>query len=460
MFKSIRTRTIVIFTLLVIACTAGLGGYLIRSMSTGQSTAEPINILVMGALVSGILAILLALWSSGLVTRPIQKLTWSARQISEGHFEQEIATTSEDETGRLAAAFKHMADRLEETVSLITTERDRLAVILSQMGDAIFIIDGQNKILMTNPAAEKIFQIAQAKILEHSFIEAVRDYELSHIVEQTMSSGKQQSGFVESRPTKQFLGIIATPLPSANEYLIIIQDLTKLRRLETVRRDFVANVSHELRTPITALKALSETLSEGAIEDKAVARDFLQKINVEVDKLSQMVQELMELSQIESGQAPVKKSLIDIGEVIGRAVNRLKPLSERANVRLETGVSPGIAGVAADAERIEQVLINLIHNAIKFTPPTGRILITATQEEKKVIVAVADTGIGISEEDLPRMFERFYKTDKSRTTGGTGLGLINSQTYRSGPRRANTAGEPGRQRIHFQLQSSSSIECC
>jgi two-component system phosphate regulon sensor histidine kinase PhoR len=201
------------------------------------------------------------------------------------------------------------------------------------------------------------------------------------------------------------------------------QDLTRLRRLETVRRDFVANVSHELRTPIAAIRALAETLTEGAIEDKDVARDFLHKINNEVDKLSQMVKELVELSQIESGQTTLNKSLNNIGGPIAQTVNRLKPLAERAGLILKMEINPDLPQVMIDKDRIEQVLVNLVHNAIKFTHPMGRITISASQQNHYVIVSVIVTGIGISEDDLPRIFERFFKTDRSRRSGGTGLGL-------------------------------------
>jgi two-component system phosphate regulon sensor histidine kinase PhoR len=423
MLNGIRSRTIFFFLIVVLVSSAGLSGYIIHAADTGDTIPELIRIATFGTLFCLAAAVLLAFWLSSLFRGPIHKLSQAARQISHGNYKQEIEIYSEDEIGDLAAIFQHMANQLKDNVAEITADRDRLAVVLAQMGDAIFIVNRQSKILMTNPAAERIFQTPQATLLERTFIEAVHDYEIDNILQQAMTTRKQQTGFIESRPTKQFLGVIATPLPARSDYLVIVQDLTNLRRLETVRRDFVANVSHELRTPIASLKALSETLIEGALDDRNVASEFLKKINVEVDKLSQMVQELVQLSQIESGQTALKKSPTPIGEVIGSAINRLQPLAERAGLSLKMEVSTDLPPVTIDKERIEQVLVNLIHNAIKFTPSGGSVRVTAVKAGGKIEVAVEDNGIGISQDDLPRMFERFYKTDKSRTSGGTGLGL-------------------------------------
>jgi len=217
--------------------------------------------------------------------------------------------------------------------------------------------------------------------------------------------------------------VVATPLSGDGGCLAHIQDLTELRRLEMIRQDFISNISHELRTPIASVKALAETLNEGAVEDPSVAKDFLSRINAEADKLAQMVQELGELSRIESGEAPLQIRSINIAEAIGHAVDRLRAQADRAELKLDIDSPPTLPEVLADEARVEQVLVNLIHNAIKFTPSGGRISISAKAKDNDIMVSVADTGIGIPPDDLPRIFERFYKADKSRTGGGTGLGL-------------------------------------
>ncbi len=381
------------------------------------------RIIIIGAVIAAVIAILLAFQILRITTEPIKKLTQLSLKMAQGGLDQEIQITSRDEVGELAGAFNQMAARIRETVALITNERDRMATILSTMGDAIFIVDSDSRITTMNKAAESIFQISEEKAKGRTFIEVVRDHELNKVLQSCQSTKKQQTGFVELKPKKQFLGIASTPLPGEANCLILIQDLTELRRLETVRQDFISNISHELRTPISSVKALAETLSEGAIEDTTVAKDFLNRINAEADKLAQMVQELGKLSRIESGEAPLQKKLFEIVQPIEHAVERLRAQAERSGLNIETNIPSGLPQVLADESRVEQVLVNIIHNAIKFTPGGGRIKVSAEVKEDNLVVSVADTGIGIPADDLPRIFERFYKADKSRSGGGTGLGL-------------------------------------
>jgi two-component system phosphate regulon sensor histidine kinase PhoR len=389
-----------------------------------DKSLEHINrIIIIGAAVAAIIAILLAFQILRVTTQPIKRLTELSQKMAKGEFDQEIQITSEDEVGELARAFNQMTARLKETVALITNERDRMATILSTMGDAIFIVDSDSRITTMNKAAERIFQISEEKAKGRTFIEVVRDHELNKVLQSCQSTKKQQTSFVELKPKKQFLGIASTPLSKEANCLILIQDLTELRRLETVRQDFISNISHELRTPIASVKALAETLSEGAIEDPSIAKDFLNRINAEADKLAQMVQELGDLSRIESGESPLVKKPLNIAQPIEHAIERLRAQAERSGLVLETNIPSGLPQVLADESRVEQVLVNIIHNAIKFTPAGGRIKVSAEVKENNLVVSVADTGIGIPADDLPRIFERFYKADKSRASGGTGLGL-------------------------------------
>jgi two-component system phosphate regulon sensor histidine kinase PhoR len=223
----------------------------------------------------------------------------------------------------------------------------------------------------------------------------------------------------------QFLQVVAMPLKISQpgSTLMLFQDLTQLRRLETVRRDFISNVSHELRTPLASLKALAETLQEGALEDPPAASRFILRMETEIDNLTQLVNELLELSRIESGKLSLSFHRIQPCELLKPALERMSLQAERAGLELSLECPDELPPVFADPNRISQVMINLVHNAIKFTPPGGRITVSAYQDINNIVFFVRDTGVGIARKDLGRIFERFYKADQARTGGGTGLGL-------------------------------------
>jgi two-component system phosphate regulon sensor histidine kinase PhoR len=241
---------------------------------------------------------------------------------------------------------------------------------------------------------------------------------------------------------------------TGQQVVLVLQDVTELRRAETVRREFVANVSHELRTPVACLKALVETLEDGALEAPEAAREFLDRMQVEVDDLAQLVEELLELSRIESGRVSLDLQPVDIAPMVAAAAERLRPHAERQGLTLTLDLPTGLPTALADPERIHQVITNLVHNAVKFTPPGGRVTVTAEQRDGEVTVHVVDNGVGIPSEALPRLFERFYKVDKARAGGGTGLGLAIAKhlvQVHSGRIWAESAGEGQGARFSFAL---------
>jgi two-component system phosphate regulon sensor histidine kinase PhoR len=252
-----------------------------------------------------------------------------------------------------------------------------------------------------------------------------RDHRIIALWQQCREQGGERIEPVEVDRQGPFLQAIVAPLQDAEPRacLVILQDLTQVRRLETVRRDFISNISHELRTPLASLRALADTLRDGALEDPPAARRFLDRMETEVDALTQMVQELLELSRIESGQVPFRLAPVAVADVVLAPVERLRPQAERFVLRLAVDLPPDLPPVLADAERIQQVVTNLVHNAIKFTPSGGEVTVSAAAGEGEVVVSVHDTGVGIPADDLPRIFERFYKADQARSGGGTGLGL-------------------------------------
>ncbi len=376
-------------------------------------------------LITTVVTIALAVFLTGLTTRPLRRLTETVLGMSAIDPDNAFEITHLDEVARLEHAFTRLANQLQTQITELSAERGKLQAVLTSMTDGVFIIDPAGIIQLSNQAALKIFNSSDSSAVGLSLIEFVRHHLLVELWRKCKLTGEQQITTLETSPDHLFIQAIATPLTQSTTgaILLIIQDLTRIRRLEIVRRDFVSNVSHELRTPLASLKALTETLQEGALEDPPAARRFLLRMENEIDNLTQLVQELLELSRIESGKVPLKQSSIDPCELVSPAVERMMVQAERAGVRLSLDCPADLPRVNADQNRMQQVLVNLIHNAIKFTLPGGEITITAHTDNKMVVFAVRDSGVGIAPEALPRIFERFYKADRSRSGGGTGLGL-------------------------------------
>jgi two-component system phosphate regulon sensor histidine kinase PhoR len=303
----------------------------------------------------------------------------------------------------------------------LNADNARLATVLEQLTDGVIIVDANGLIQFANPAAQKLFETSNA--LGHSVTEVLRNHQLVDAWRRCQQTNEMQSESVELPARHQFLQLIAIPDTHASGSLILVQDLTRVRRLETVRRDFISNISHELRTPLASLKALTETLQNGALADPDAGPRFLGRINAEVDALTQMAQELLDLSRIESGQVELILAPLAPKSLVNSAADRMRMQAERAGLKLSIKYGDDLPNIRADKSRLEQVLVNLIHNAVKFTKPGGEISLAAESTISGVRFAVRDSGVGIPAESLTRIFERFYRVDKSRTGSGTGLGL-------------------------------------
>ena len=321
----------------------------------------------------------------------------------------------------LSNAVKALALGLQSRTSSLEAERARLAAVLDKMTDGVLIVDGGGRIQFANPAAGRLFEVGSAA--GRTVAQVVRHHQLIEAWQRARETGESQEESLELPVRRQFLQLVILPDRSTGGSLLLVQDLTRLRRLEAVRRDFISNVSHELRTPLASLKALTETLRDGALEDPSAARRFLGRIETEVDALTQMAHELLELSRIESGQVPLELKKVKPSKLVHSAAERMRAQAERAGLTLRVEVPGGLAEVRVDGPRLEQVLVNLVHNAVKFTPPGGEVVVSTKSEGNTVQFSVRDSGVGIPEDDLPRIFERFYKADRARSGGGTGLGL-------------------------------------
>ncbi|MBN2118440.1 MAG: PAS domain-containing protein [Anaerolineales bacterium] len=368
------------------------------------------------AFIFAIILLLLAAWYAWRYYRLRQGVNEYASRVQGREIDTNIR-----ELENLSGAVTSLLSTFNLQRSTLESERSRLATVLDQITDGVLIADEVGLIQFANPAAGRLFQFGDP--IHHSITEVVRNHQLVEAWRRCQQTRQMQSESVELPTRHQYLQLVVIPDKHSSGSLLLAQDLTRLRRLETVRRDFVSNLSHELRTPLASLKALAETLQEGALEDPPAARRFVDQIQIEVDALTQMANELLELSRIESGRFALDRSPVAASDLLLSASRRMQVQAERANIALRVECADDLPEVQVDSQRLEQVLVNLIHNAVKFTRPGGEVVLLAAAADSGVRFAVRDTGIGIPAEEVSRIFERFYRVDKSRAGSGTGLGL-------------------------------------
>lgn len=390
-----------------------------------ESSISSVTITIAWAMaIATLLVVITTAVIARMITRPVRQITKAAEGITSGKLDQRIQIKTNDEIGRLGYVFNEMSLNLKNTMATLVDERNMLAIVLSSLSDGVVMTDPEGSIMLANPAAERLFNLNEARMKGKPLIEVIHDHEIEEVLKNCLQTSREQAAQVDSL-TGRFLRIIAVPLVAGklSGALLLFQDLTEMRSLQTMRREFVGNISHELRTPLAAIKAIVETLQDGAIDDKQAAIDFLKKVDIEVGEMTQMVTELIELSRIETGGVKLKLEPVNLNILTKEVITRLSPQAERQKVALLTELPPDPPLVQADKERIQQVILNIVHNAIKFTPSGGKVTISTKRSGESVITQVSDTGIGITKEDLPHIFERFFKADKSRSSSGTGLGL-------------------------------------
>ena len=358
------------------------------------------------------------------VSESARLVVGAAREIAQGDVPIRLETGSEDELGSVIAEFNRMASSLEIRVAEASQERNRLMAVINSSVDAIVAVDGANNVTFANAAVAAMLDRDPANVVGHPFAFLMSHPEVIMGLRESRDAGLRSSHVVEL-PSRKVLRAIITPIVGGGAWssLVVFHDLTDQKRVEQVRRDFVANVSHELRTPLAAVKSVIETLDAGAVDDPAVAREFLGRADGEVDRLVQMVEELLELSRIESGELPLSHDPVDMAGAIASAVDRLRPQAERLGLSLAMEIGAGVPPVAGDRVSLERAVVNLVQNAIKFTPEGGAITVRLEPDDGGAAVSVRDNGVGIEPEDIPRVFERFFKADRARRAGGTGIGL-------------------------------------
>lgn len=392
--------------------------------------------LVLG--VAFLVALTLSVWLAHSITKPLSDIASAARQLSAGNQAFHVRTTAQDEVGLLASTLNHMAAQLHAKIDELSEDRAQLLAVLTSMVEGVMVLDSRGHVLQINPALERMFGISRLEARGRACAELFRHQQLNDLVTTILRSRTHHQDEIVLPLSGRCLQIEASPAGGEREneasVVLVLHDITELRRLEKIRKDFVANVSHELRTPLTSIKGYVEALLDGAKDDPAASVKFLEIIHKQSDRLNLIIEDLLELSKIESGGVSLKEEPLELHSVIERTLSIIKPIADKNRHRLVTVMDSTLPPVVGDEGRLVQVLTNLLDNAIKYTPAGGTITVgaklalsigNAEPPARAVDLSVADTGIGIPEEDRPRVFERFYRVDKarSRELGGTGLGL-------------------------------------
>jgi two-component system phosphate regulon sensor histidine kinase PhoR len=372
------------------------------------------------------------------LTRPLSEMATVARQLAQGALGRRIQTRSRNEVGILAETLNQMADQLETKIREVSEDRAQLLAILGSMVEGIMVLDARGRILQVNRALERMFALRSDDVKGHLHSEVIRHHELNALTSRVLEMREGMSGEIQLDPSRRALRVEASTVSGGVEdnkacIVLVFYDVTALRRLEQVRKDFVANVSHELRTPLTSIKGYVEALLDGGKDDPTEAVHYLDVILKQSDRLNLLLEDLLQLSQIESGQVAFKRDPVRLQAVAERTLALIQPLADKKGHTLTVSFPHNLPPVIGDEGRLVQVLTNLLDNAVKYTPSRGSISVTARYLPPEVGGAangmvellVVDTGLGIPESDRPRVFERFYRVDKarSRELGGTGLGL-------------------------------------
>ena len=420
MTLSIRWK-IALGTILTVACSLAVAG-----VAVGHS-------LTLALVAAFLVAVTLSVWLAHSITAPLSDLNHAAQQLAAGQQTTAMKAAVHGEIGLLASTLTDAADRLHAQIDTLSEDRAQLLAVLTSMAEGVMVLDPRGYVLQINPALEHMFGIARAEARGRPAAELFRHQQLNDLINAALRSRANHDAEIVLPLSGRCLHIEAAAAGGERDneacVVLVFHDMTELRRLETIRKDFVANVSHELRTPLTSIKGYVEALLDGAKDDPATTGNFLEIILNQSNRLNLILDDLLELSKIESGSVHFKHEPINLSLLVDRTIAMMKTLADKKRHRILSSVDPALPPVEGDEERLVQILTNLLDNAVKYTPVGGTITVGArmapTSTDSMIDLSVADTGIGIPEPDRPRVFERFYRVDKarSRELGGTGLGL-------------------------------------
>lgn len=432
-----RTRLLIALIILFSSVLVGLvvllaqffKGYYYESFNKGQM--EYLLPLTISLVLAFFVTVFLGINLTSRYTKPIEDATNVAIELAKGNYRARTIVDQLDETGLLGASLNRLAQNLQELVKSQEMQQDRLSALIENMGAGLVLIDSRGYINLINKGFIDIFQVSHTDYLNKLYYEVIENEEICNIVAEVFRTEQKVSKqiliplFIERR----YFVVYGVPIIGSNHVwkgvLLVFHDITEMKKLEQMRKDFVANVSHELKTPVTSIKGFTETLLDGAMDNKETLEAFLSIILKESDRLQTLIQELLELSKIEQQGFKLAIQEMDLHKLLEDVIALLNGKAKEKDILLELISKQDQVFIKGDIDRLKQVFINLIANAITYTPPGGNVNVILLQNGEKVRVHVKDTGVGIKKEEIPRIFERFYRVDRarSRNSGGTGLGL-------------------------------------
>ncbi|AYC29358.1 ATP-binding protein [Paenisporosarcina cavernae] len=390
-----------------------------------RTTQKTTEIVFLSAFIAFLLTTFFAFFLSTRITLPLRKMREAAFELSKGKFDTKLPVGQKDEIGQLAVAFNQMGRQLKHHLEVINQEKEQLSSILTSMADAVITFNRDHTIMISNPPAEKLLQKWYYRMGANP--DKLLPVEMDHMLDHVLHLEEEVQEELEMEGN--YYVITISPLYSGDSVrgaVAVLRDMTENHQLEKLRSDFIANVSHELRTPISMLQGYSEAIVDGVVVDEEEKQEMIKIISEESKRMARLVTDLLDLARMESGKMRLYKDEVEILPFLDRILHKFVQRAKEESILLETAssVSPSLR-ISIDEDRIEQVLTNLIDNAIRHTPANGKITLHVKMHNQMLAVSVEDTGTGIPKEDLPYVFERFYKADKSRQRGkgGTGLGL-------------------------------------
>jgi two-component system, OmpR family, phosphate regulon sensor histidine kinase PhoR len=364
-------------------------------------------------------------------SKPIEAATKAAIELANGNYRARVESNDRNETSMLSTSINVLAQNLQEMSKAQEIQQDRLSALIENMGAGLLLIDSRGFINLINKGYVEIFRVDANAFLDKLYYEVIDQEEISHVIAEVFRTEQKvrKHLLLPWGIERRYFDFYGIPIIGTNNawkgVLLVFHDITEIKKLEQMRKDFVANVSHELKTPVTSIKGFSETLIDGAMHNQDTLEAFLSIINKESNRMQSLIQDLLDFSKIEQQEFKLNIQDFDLYELIKEVITMLNKKAKSKDIGLELEFNREELYIQGDHDRLKQVLINIISNAILYTPPQGSVKVLLFEYERTVKIHVKDTGVGIEQEEIPRIFERFYRVDRarSRDSGGTGLGL-------------------------------------